>query len=304
MISRIIATLLIVNVAFGQNALTSVEQDFEILVPLAELEPEVNRVPAKIIKGLLLVEGKVENRRGYFILDTGAPGLVINRVASSERLIKGRSLTKDVHLNEVLLKDVEWGRGKLQNIQVLTLDLSHLEKYCGERILGLLGYEHIKDYETHINYRQERVSWMNNHNSTIHRIRGEALQCEFELIEHLPIITLHFESGTFRFALDTGSSVNLISKKLGQHLRQFGAKSGELTELGNLANESEVLSSIIIPSVDLGGLTKKDIVFHVADMSSVQEFLGSRVDGIIGYQFLKEHQVIINYKQQKMIFLD
>ena len=305
MVCRIWLFLCLINGIYAQHSLTPLSSEVEILFPSQSMESEITKVQSRIVKGLLLVSGKVESREGYFVLDTGAPGLVINRKPiNPHQSVAAHGLNGAVELGEEVLSHVEWGNGAQHNIEVLTMDLSHLEQYTELPILGLLGYESIKDYEMLINYPRKDVYWIDYSNSALHQSEGNAITCHFELVGHLPIITLHIDSIILRFALDTGSGINVLKKERLPSISKLNAKRGEPIQLQSLDQSNGILPSYILPSVDLGGLVKEDIVFHVKDLTKLEEVLGAEIDGIIGYQFLKEHQVIINYKKQEMTLLD
>ena len=304
---RIVMILLIGKVLNGQGDLSPLTSPFEYLVPFVPEEAGVMVTPVKLVKGLVLVEGMLEGQRGYFIVDTGAPGLVVNRPpADSVEIRQGHSLWQPLSIGEVVLQELQWGPELLSDVPALSLDLKHLEAYSEETILGLLGYQLLRDYLVFIDYRKEEAYWVKNQNGTVLNPKGRAFTCGFELLDHLPVITLTVDSIQLRFVIDTGSSVNLISDQAAMRITETGGLTGNgpITLLEGLERSSELLPTLIIPRLLLGEIVQRDQAFNVTNLQPVSEFVGSRIDGILGYHFLKDRRLILDYHQQKLTILD
>ena len=80
-------------ITFSQAAVARPQGDFETLV-----------IPLKRAQNLLLVEAKVDSIEGNFILDTGAPYLVLNKTSMGKNLKKKAEETKTA-LRELGLND-------------------------------------------------------------------------------------------------------------------------------------------------------------------------------------------------------
>jgi clan AA aspartic protease (TIGR02281 family) len=106
--------------------------------------------------------------------------------------------------------------------------------------------------------------------------------------------------GPFDFAVDTGASVTALSKELAENLgvsENIGTQkkghccSGEL-DMG-MAN---------VKSVEIGDTEVRDIQVAIMDLSSISEALKKNLAGIIGYSFMKDYKVTIDYPNTQIFF--
>jgi hypothetical protein len=122
--------------------------------------------PARLLNGLLLVEAEVDGRRGNFLLDTGAPALVLNKrefaapatettlAAAGSTGVNGKMASMSYHLAQ----GFNWQGISFQQKEVPTLDLTSLErKLGGLTLLGLIGYNVLSQYALTLDYRGGQV---------------------------------------------------------------------------------------------------------------------------------------------------
>lgn len=118
----------------------------------------------------------------------------------------------------------------------------------------------------------------------------------------LPIITLHQEDKEFNFIVDTGANYSVINKAdLGELLHKMGNITGSTYGIdGNLMEVGYAL----IP------LQKNDVIyketFQVVDVSSafnnIAESSGIKVVGILGNEFLRTYNSIIDFNNLTIKF--
>src|SRR5947207_12460082 len=101
-----------------------------------------------------------------------------------------------------------------------------------------------------------------------------------------PLILLPVEvngKGPFEFILDTGAGTSLLSSELGKTLnvKILGSKEGQSAG-GAVSVALAKLSSLAVASVKLD-----DIDVGVVDLSQIGKTVGAKIDGDLGYNFLK-----------------
>src|SRR5207253_2858987 len=102
--------------------------------------------------------------------------------------------------------------------------------------------------------------------------------------------------GPFQFAIDTGTSTTAIAPELAQQLGLEGSPVGPLTTGGARVN----VTAGTLKSFQIGGARIDDLVVVVADFFSVlSQAVGARLDGIVGYNFLRNFRVVIDYPGEK-----
>lgn len=117
------------------------------------------QLPFQLAHKLIVVEGRVENNSGLFLLDTGAERLVLNQKYFSNASTKSRGhwagimgSTKSVPFTRI--NTFQLGAFSFPGLQANLLDLSHIEKQRNIQLLGIIGYEVLKDLEVGVTQNQ------------------------------------------------------------------------------------------------------------------------------------------------------
>ena len=109
--------------------------------------------------------------------------------------------------------------------------------------------------------------------------------------------TLNNTADSLNFILDTGSSgisldsATVIEKKLVQ-------EKSDISIVGIAG--TRVLSFVKNATLNLPGLSVTGVDFHIANYEILTQTYGIKVDGIIGYSFLRQFIVSINYDSLKI----
>jgi predicted aspartyl protease len=119
-----------------------------------------------------------------------------------------------------------------------------------------------------------------------------------------PIITVKGTingKGPFNFIFDTGASMTIIEKQTAEELGLYDKASATREALGAVGT---VTSSILdVESIKIDNVEAKDIQVGVMDLSNVAKCgcLGE-LGAIIGYNFIKDQKVTIDYPKQEISF--
>ncbi len=119
-----------------------------------------------------------------------------------------------------------------------------------------------------------------------------------------PIITVKGtinKKGPFNFIFDTGASMTIIEKQTAEELGLCDRASATREALG--AGGTVTSSILDVESIKIDNVEAKDIQVGVMDLSNVAKCgcLGE-LGGIIGYNFMKDHKVTIDYPKQEISF--
>ncbi|UCG36640.1 MAG: clan AA aspartic protease [Candidatus Bathyarchaeota archaeon] len=119
-----------------------------------------------------------------------------------------------------------------------------------------------------------------------------------------PIITLKAtvnEKGPFDFVFDTGASVTVIEKQTAAKLglsEKVGATREALGAGGALSS-----SMATDKSKKVGDVEARDLLVGVLDLSNLMKCSClEEFGGIIGYNFVKDYRVTIDYPKQEIHF--
>jgi predicted aspartyl protease len=118
-----------------------------------------------------------------------------------------------------------------------------------------------------------------------------------------PLILLPVEvngEGPFEFILDTGAGTSLLSSELGQKLdiKIVGSKDGQSAG-GAVSVSLAQLSSLAVASAKL-----ENVDVGIVDLSQIGKTVGAKIDGDLGYNFLKHFRITLDYRRSEIRFDD
>ena len=98
-----------------------------------------------------------------------------------------------------------------------------------------------------------------------------------------------------RFAVDTGTSTTAISPRLARELHLRTATMGPISTGGAAIN----VSATRIESLAIDGAVLRDADVIVGEfLEMLGKAIGTQLDGIAGYNFLKHYKVVIDYPNE------
>src|SRR6185369_11543701 len=106
--------------------------------------------------------------------------------------------------------------------------------------------------------------------------------------------------GPFEFILDTGAGTSLLSSELGKKIdvKILGSKEGQSAG-GAVSVSLAKLNSLAVASVKLD-----DVDVGVVDLSHIGKAVGAKIDGDLGYNFLKHFRITLDYRKSEIRFDD
>jgi predicted aspartyl protease len=241
-----------------------------------------------------------------FILDTGAAISLLSSELAMSLGIKP-SLAKDandalgrIHVLISRVDSLAVGAAKLKDVQVAIMDLSDIGKEVGANIDGNIGYNYLKEFVVTVDYRKNviRLTKGKQVQDNIQSLFSEGIKFTLTNLSK-PLILVQAsvnETGLYVFALDTGASATVVSSELADSLGiEMVSVSAATTGGGHQA-------SVSISSIDtfaIGTAKLYDLPIVVADfLGSLSQVLGTKIDGIVGYNYLKEFVVTIDYPNE------
>lgn len=297
------------NTLWSSNLISSqIQVDFSI--PYTEAyTPNSVIVPFTSIGGLIILKGRVNSDEGNFILDTGANGLVLNdfyftpdRSLASERGV-GLSGKTSV-LGALAVDSFHFDQLTFPNTAAQTINLQHLENRKRTKILGLIGYDILKDFEIMIDYRRRILTFsktdkFGNIMTTLPHTINKVDSFLFKLGNHIPVITLKVQGKTKRMGIDTGAEYNLLNIRRSKNIMS-NFKILKTIEINTTGKPVDALAGKLYrvalkEKYKCGGMSTVLINFR-----HLENIYNTKLDGILGYEFLAPWLFSINYKKQKL----
>jgi hypothetical protein len=97
--------------------------------------------------------------------------------------------------------------------------------------------------------------------------------------------------------VDTGAVPSVVDRRIAQKLHLSGA-----TEKLSVFSQRLDTERVVAPNVGVGPLQASALPMVVRDLSFAQDALGTRVDAMIGFDFLSQGPFTIDYGSKKIVF--
>ena len=266
-------------------------------------------VPFTLNGGLIIIQARINDSIGNFIIDTGAEGLVLNSKHFKGSIdesrgyygVSGRGRTLNVRQNNnVLVEGLDF-----RDIKADVVDLSFLELKKETKILGLIGYNLLKDFEIMFNYRGRfislsRLDSKGNVIDPMPFILDKKDSLSFTLGNFIPVIDVTVNGIKKKFGIDSGAEANLLDLKRSKDIMTQFSPIRTIRLTGSDGNDNEVLAGRLY-RVAISDLYRcASMATVLMNMGSLNRIYKVDLDGILGFEFLSPWLFSINYKKQQL----
>ena len=264
-------------------------------------------IPLRQVGKLMVIEAKIDSLIGNFILDTGAPGLVLNKTYFRDYktvyLQEGGGVTGSA--GEVMVKEVgslSINNLEYKDLQAKVTDLSHIENKRGIKILGLIGIDLLKDFGMIIDFsgRQLELHCLDEDGFPISGSFREKLvdkSNKIVLVNHVLLVSGMISGKKLDFTLDTGAEMSILSSGIAEKCKEDITIS-QSTRLGGVANQSIDVLYAAIKNLQVGSQSIDNLPVLISDLSAMSQSYGVKIDGMLGNDFFNVGEIYINLKQK------
>lgn len=308
--------LSITTTFFGNNP-TNKDATAPFYFTKAEIIDEyTTRIPFKLVDRLIVIEGMHRKKKGMFIIDTGSEKLLLNKVHFSHLILtdyKRRSATGVLdHVDDPVEKRIQqliFHDLFINNKRSDIIDLSHIEKSKRLKILGIIGYNVLKDYEVFIDMYLNQITLTKIDKSGNKLGKNVYLEkivdsIDFKLKKHTIVIKGSINGKKLTFGLDTAAEFNQLNSRVHKRILKSFYPKKRIQLVGASSKKIEVISG------HLYRLKLSETVYFgpmntiLTNLSSFNQAFGTNVDGILGHDFFAQKRAIINYKKEKIYFIN
>ncbi|MCB0705719.1 MAG: aspartyl protease family protein [Saprospiraceae bacterium] len=255
-------------------------------------------VDFEIINGLIVIAGAMEGEVGSFILDTGAPGLIVNEKTEADPSLEANGIGGDVAVGQRFVESLQWAGLELEHIHGYAIDMSHLASSIDRNLLGLVGFELLDGYEILLDYSNRKLLFFPL-GSGPDKFHTPKAVIPFQMQQHLPVVKVKIGNKKYRFGIDCGASVNLIHDRYQEKLAPLVENACCTGFLRGLDGTGEMTSIVTFKDVSIGGEAYNQGEFQWTSFRGISG-QDLQIDGLLGAGFFVANKVSINYKDQKI----
>ena len=240
-----------------------------------------------------------------FVLDTGAAISILTEELADIVRVEGAEVKEalgaagqriEVPLGRV--DSISIGETRAEDVRVGIM--KELPKCVGAQ--GVLGYNFLKGFILTIDYKSNLLTLASPRDKRSH---DRSMQTYVPLRLARPdrpillVDVLVNAQETYQFILDTGASQTVVSPELAQRMGMGGTKVDSIIGVGG-ATQSSVG---ILKSLSIGEASLSKVTVIVADIfSALSQAVGTKFDGVLGFNFLSKFKIEIDYPNESLRF--
>ncbi|MDO5980342.1 retropepsin-like aspartic protease [Flavivirga spongiicola] len=280
------------------------------------LDTYTTRIPFKLIDHLIVVEAELLNKKGSFIIDTGSETMILNKVhfpdfyeyqrknQETSGVIQSIDNSYERRIEAFALESL-----KLHDKDSDVIDISHIEKSKKIKLLGIIGYNILKDYEVFIDLHLNQITltqvdrFGNKLNDDVY-LEKIVDSLSFNLKNHTIIVNGTINNQKVKFGIDTAAEFNQINRKVNRKALKYFIPKRRLSLSGVGNKKIEVLAGKLHRVKLSETIYFGPMLTVLTNLNKMNEAFGTQLDGILGYEFFAQKRTIINYQKEKLYFID
>jgi hypothetical protein len=270
-------------------------------------------IPFNRIGNLIVLKAKVDTLEGNFILDTGAPDLVLNLTyfrnypishdnGAEETGIGGATSS----LNKTYIKQLSFGSFNYSKIETNLTNLGNIENAKGIKVLGLLGVELFKQCELIIDFEKSLIYLHRISRKETDRYKHEMLNdatkyhsFSFDLMDNRIVMQTELSGKKLKLIVDCAAESNILDSRLPDKVFENVTITRKIKLTGAGDKKIDALYGSL-NNLKLGNYTANNLSVTITNLEKTCFSYGGCIDGVLGFDFLSLTKVGFNFVNRKM----
>jgi predicted aspartyl protease len=267
-------------------------------------------IPLKRSGNLLLIEATIDSVKGDFIIDTGAPYLVLNRTYfrqyETNKTVQSAGVNSGMtQASRCAISKVSFGKLYYENVDADITSLTQLENSKKIKILGLIGCNFFTSLCIKIDiltnqmiiYKLDEkgnpIAKIDSTSQGFERDTTPDIAMKFKLCDNKIFVPVSIAGQDMNWILDTGAETNVVDalakKKI---LKEFTVvRRVKLT--GSTGSQEVILG--VFSELNIGEMVFPMQQTMMTNMAELNETCSIFIDGILGYNFLSQGTFSLNF---------
>lgn len=268
-------------------------------------------IPFSRAGNLIVIQAKADTTEGNFILDTGAPGLVLNLTYFRNYSISNKEgetggITGSAAALQTNVDKFSFGPISYYKVESDLANLGHIENNKGIKILGLLGMSLFKQFEMIIDYEKNLLYLHLITRKDKGVYKNEMLKdtsayntVPIEISDNKILMYTYLEGKKLRFIVDTGAESNVLDSRLPNKIFENVTVVRRVILNGSGDKKVEALYGDL-KDIQIGKQNFSTLPILITNLEKMCYAYNTCLDGMLGFDFLSLHKIGFNFVTGEM----
>jgi hypothetical protein len=270
-------------------------------------------LPFNRVGNLIVVKARVDTMEGNFILDTGAPHLVLNATYFRDYPIEmhqdGQQTSiagQGDFIYKTKVRELAFGAMNFYQLEADVTNLGNIENAKGLKVLGLLGLALFRQCELIIDFENNQIHLhrIGKKEASIYKhdmLKDTSLYQVFPVsfVNNRMITTTEVAGKKLKLVIDCAAESNILDSRLPDKILSLVTinRRVKLTAPGDRKVDALYGS---LASMKMGTRPIENLPVIIINLEYTCFNDGSCVNGVLGVDFLSQHKIGFNFVQRKM----
>jgi hypothetical protein len=281
--------------------------------PVAYTDTPSCTIPFTRVGNLIIIKAKADTTEGNFILDTGAPNLVLNityfrnypstTLADAE---KGGVTGPVSAVVQTTIKAFTFGTLNYDAIEADLTNLGHIENAKGVKILGLIGMQFFKQCEMIIDYEKSVIHLhlisrkeQSTYDHDLLKDTSTYNTIPIELYNDKILASTEMAGKKLKLMVDCAAETSVLDSRLPNKIFENITITGRVILKGSGSQRVEAIQGSI-NTLKIGDIDWRGVPVIVTNLEKTCVSYESCLNGILGFDFFSMQKVGFNFVKRKM----
>ncbi len=259
-------------------------------------------IPFDLVGGLIFLKAEMEGQTSNFILDTGAPTVILNggEQVHQDADSYATGINGTIAIQTKQLRSFRLGAIEKFALKVMMTDFTRLEAVTEQDIEGLIGQEVIRHEEILLDYDQQEFHILPKRHRKSYQDLEVVEELKFKLWEHLVVIKAEIDGKTYHFGIDSGAEINLLDENLKAKINPAVLSKESNLSLYGIEQQGKAATAAFVDTLKIKDVKLEDMEFVFTDISHINAHYNLELDGILGYPFLSAAIFSIDFRKKRL----
>lgn len=268
-------------------------------------------IPIKRVDRLLLVEARIDTMQGNFIIDTGAPDLILNHTYFRKYWVSSDAIASNVGgipsgpVKNTWIDQLEIRELRFERIKATLTELAHIENRSSIKVLGLLGVAIFKEFSMTIDLQQnvlilKKLDKKGNELSKLETpTTTKTMKIPIKIVNNTIMLQGVVAGKKLNLCLDSGAETNVLNGNVADKVLKKFTLARRSVLLGTGGSKVEVLVGRL-DDFTIGTMNLSNLPTVISNLEEFGDASEQQIDGMIGFEFLNKGIICINFRKKEL----